>query len=161
MTELIIVLGCTSIDSDGNPEGSLKNRLDLAMALYDLHAAPILVTGGGWKEWSEASVMRKYLVDSGIPERDVHMEDESMNTAENILNCRQLCSIAFPELLRARVVSSDYHIQRVERLTGKLWPELQAEFFGAETPDEEYSKRADRERTFDYDRCFSHYLSVC
>lgn len=81
----VVVLGCKIINK--RPSLTLKGRLDAAYEyLYEHQDAIAIVSGGqGWdEETSEASVMKEYLVDKGIEEHRILMEEKSVNTDENI-----------------------------------------------------------------------------
>lgn len=81
----VVVLGCKIINK--RPSLTLKGRLDAAYEYLDKNEdAVAIVSGGqGWdEETSEASVMKKYLVDRGIEECRIFMEEKAINTDENI-----------------------------------------------------------------------------
>ena len=78
-------MGCKIINK--RPSLTLKGRLDAAYEyLYEHKDTVAIVSGGqGWdEETSEASVMKKYLVDKGIEEHRILMEEKAVNTDENI-----------------------------------------------------------------------------
>lgn len=81
----VIVLGCR-IRGD-EPSTTLKCRLDAAYDfLIENESVPVIVSGGQGSDerYTEAYVMKKYLVERGIAENRIIMEDSSRNTDENI-----------------------------------------------------------------------------
>lgn len=83
--QTVIVLG-GGIEGD-QPKLMLALRLDTAAAyLVENPVAQCIVSGGmgEGEQYSEAYVMRKYLIESGISPDRIEMEDQSRNTRENI-----------------------------------------------------------------------------
>ncbi|MDO5128269.1 MAG: YdcF family protein [Eubacteriales bacterium] len=81
----VIVLGCRVYD--GKPSKTLEGRLDAAYDyLIDHENAVCIVSGGkGSNEnISEAACMYNYLVEKGIDENRIYMEDKSRTTRENL-----------------------------------------------------------------------------
>ncbi|MBE7057712.1 MAG: YdcF family protein [Ruminococcaceae bacterium] len=81
----VVVLGCKIINK--RPSLTLKGRLDAAYEYLDKNKDTVAIVSGGqgWdEETSEASVMKKYLVDKGIEEHRIIMEEKAVNTDENI-----------------------------------------------------------------------------
>lgn len=81
----VVLLGCKI--NGQRPSLSLAGRLDAACEfLKENKETKVIVSGGqGWDEdISEAYVMKKYLVESGIDEERIFMEEKSVNTDENI-----------------------------------------------------------------------------
>lgn len=67
-----IVLGA-GVKSDGTPSDALHDRLAVGEDLYRKNAVKtILVTGddGGFRQ-NEVAVMKKFLLDDGVPEDDI------------------------------------------------------------------------------------------
>lgn len=65
--DAIVVFGAAQFDGDPSPV--LRNRLDHALRLYDLHLAPRIVTVGGKRvgdRFTEATAGRNYLHDKGV-----------------------------------------------------------------------------------------------
>ena len=83
----VIVLGCKV--NDGQPSLMLRRRLTAAWKYLEQNPqANCVVSGGmGKNETStEASVMKQFLVDSGIDTSRIYEEDRSVNTDTNIRN---------------------------------------------------------------------------
>ncbi len=87
----VIVLGA-ALRGD-RPSLSLRTRLEAALAYLEEHPqARCIVSGGQGPDeiCTEASVMRKWLVDRGIAADRIYMEDRSTSTYENICHSREL-----------------------------------------------------------------------
>ena len=84
------------------PSGTLRRRLDAALAYYRAHPGCLLVLSGGQgpdEAIPEAEAMARYLSAAGVPQEDLLLEDRSTSTRENF---------AFSlELLRRRGLSAD------------------------------------------------------
>ncbi|EUJ31992.1 hypothetical protein MFLO_07377 [Listeria floridensis FSL S10-1187] len=88
--DFIIVLGSGLIGERVPP--LLASRLDKATSFFWQQAdkkgkhATIIVSGGQGADelTSEANAMRKYLIEKGIPENYIIMEDQSVNTLQNM-----------------------------------------------------------------------------
>lgn len=85
--EYVVVLGC-GIREDGTVTPLLRGRLDAAIAAYEGggRQAKIICSGGQGPDEvvSEARAMANYLLEQGIPEADVILEDKSTTTEENL-----------------------------------------------------------------------------
>lgn len=90
--DYILILGC-SIRKDGTPTPLLRGRIDKALEFYRRQIeltgkAPILVPSGGQgsdETISESRCMCNYLLEQGVPQEHILMEDQSRNTYENML----------------------------------------------------------------------------
>ncbi len=81
----IVVLGCR-INGE-TPSRMLKRRLDTAYEYLSEHNdLNVIVSGGKGSDevTSEADVMRKYLINKGIAESRIFIEDKSTSTEENL-----------------------------------------------------------------------------
>lgn len=133
-TDAIIVLGHRLLP--GNlPSEDLKRRIDRAVALWRETGAKLIMPCGGLtyeRQRTEAEVMREMLVERGVPEGIILLEDQSRITLENMLNAYALLG---PNK-RVAVVSSDYHMDMA--LNDCRAVGLNAYGVGAETPDIAY-----------------------
>ena len=78
-SDVIILLGC-NLNSF-----FINQRIEKTIELYKKNIAKhIIVTGKGNGKVSEAIGMRKRLIEYGIPDEYIHVEDEAMNTYENL-----------------------------------------------------------------------------
>ncbi|MBP1534437.1 MAG: YdcF family protein [Ruminococcus sp.] len=84
-TELIVVLGCQVRGE--RPSRMLRRRLDTAYKAIQEHPEALCVVSGGKgadEKISEAECMKRYLLDKGVDEDRIVMEDRSTSTFENI-----------------------------------------------------------------------------
>lgn len=71
----------------------LSNRLDAAIDYANAHPETILVVSGGrgdGESVTEASAMRKYLIEHGIPEERILSEERATSTVENFTYSMEL-----------------------------------------------------------------------
>lgn len=106
----IIVLGA-QVKEDGTPSVQLEWRLEKALEEYLRLPRAMVVCGaqGDNEPQTEASVMRAWLLDRGVAESHVLLDDTSMNTRENIRNAARMLGGNVQE---AVIVTSDYHMPR-------------------------------------------------
>lgn len=84
-TKLIVVLGCQVRGE--RPSRMLRRRLDAAYEAIQKHPDALCVVSGGKgpdEKISEAECMKRYLVEKGLDEGRIIMEDRSTSTFENI-----------------------------------------------------------------------------
>jgi uncharacterized SAM-binding protein YcdF (DUF218 family) len=95
-----------------------SDRLLMALRLYHAGKAPVVVLSGGnnplsleeTPEVSESEVMRRLLVEWGIPDPAIQVEGESINTRENALFSHRL--LAPQRVGRIILVTSAMHMPR-------------------------------------------------
>ena len=104
------------------PSLSLETRLEAALSyLAQKPDIPIVVSGsqGPGEEISEARCMADWLMDHGIPEERIILEEQADNTEENIAFSQELLADKGIDLTgNIAVVSSDYHLFRASLLWG-------------------------------------------
>lgn len=105
----IVVLG-NGLNHDGSVHPNLENRLAAAEELAEQRPqAPVMVSGGPTATGAvEAEAMRDWLVDRGISEDRIIVEDRANSTVSNARFSRQL----LPEASSVIVVTSENHIHR-------------------------------------------------
>ena len=83
-TEVIMILGA-SLKPDNTPSAALEDRLKVGIELYKKQNAPlILVTGDDGKNHTdEVSIMKKYLIDNGIPTSTIAVDGQGYRTYES------------------------------------------------------------------------------
>ncbi len=107
-----IVLGLAL--ENGEPTPDLLARLDTAKAYLEKYPeARLILTGGNADESgrTEAAVMRDILLEKGVPESRMILEDRSETTVENFRNIAAIISKGEPVVM----ISSDYHMDRAVR----------------------------------------------
>ena len=105
--ECIIVLGC-GVRGD-TPTALLSDRLDAAIELYNMGAAPKILMSGdhGRDGYDEVNVMRKYAMDRGVPSEDIFMDHAGFSTYETMYRAKSIFGID-----SAVVVTQEYHLYR-------------------------------------------------
>ena len=93
----------------------LADRIDKAIEVYHKDpTAPILIPSGGQghdEDISEAEAMAKYLVEHGIPEDHIILEDQSKTTRENLRFSQKIIRQRGGDPYVA-LVTSNYHVYR-------------------------------------------------
>lgn len=122
--DYVIIHGCGLIDGHV-VSPLLASRVDKAIHVYNkAKTKPIIIPSGGRgsdETVSEAQAMKDYLLEHGIPESDIYMEDESTTTMENLANCKKyIDSRAGGKKPHIALVSSNYHIYRCLLYAEKL-----------------------------------------
>jgi uncharacterized SAM-binding protein YcdF (DUF218 family) len=117
----IIVLGCKVKGT--KPSLMLKRRLDTAYKYLAENPDVIAIVSGGKgddEQISEAQCMREYLVDKGISESRVIMEDKSTNTYENFKYSKEILEGQGLPTDSITVVTDGYHQLRASMIAKKL-----------------------------------------
>jgi uncharacterized SAM-binding protein YcdF (DUF218 family) len=112
--DFVVVLGAGLID--GKVTRLLGSRLDRGRQVWERlrGEAPMMITSGGqgWDEpVSEARAMADYLIESGVPEGAILLEDKSTTTLENLTFSRRIMLAHKPDY-RCAIVTSNYHVLR-------------------------------------------------
>lgn len=107
--EFAIILG-SKVNEDGSLSNRLQARLDAGLELYRNHIVQkIFVSGGTGKEgFPEGDKMAEYLIQQGIPAKDIVIDNQGNTTrmtAENF-------AAQFPECKSVIVVSQYFHVSR-------------------------------------------------
>ena len=113
-----VVFGNTVLP-DGRPSPRLQGRLDKALQLHrEGLVSFIIVSGGlGVEGHDEAEVMKRYLVEHGVPEASIHADGAGTNTLETARNASRL--LAGKGMTSAVVVSQFFHVPRARRALRK------------------------------------------
>ena len=140
--QTIIILGA-KVKLDGSLSLSLKNRLDTALDYAkDDTSYTFIVTGGQGDDEpiAEAVAMQQYLIENGIEENRIIVEDTSTSTYQNLQNAKALLD---GKLTEATIVSNDFHLARALFLAKQL--DIKADTLAAPTPPSVYTKSMIRE----------------
>ena len=107
----MIVLGAQVLPT-GEPSVQLQWRLDKALECYRKNPCFIVVTGGqgGNEPEPEGDVMRRVLIEAGVPEAHVISETKATDTQENIRYSWEL--LRDKGCQKPLIVTSDYHLPR-------------------------------------------------
>lgn len=109
--DAIVVLGAAQYD--GRPSPQLQARLDHALTLWNEGVATtVMVTGGKapGDRFTEAEASRSYLVERGVPESAIMMENEGRDTYDSLDAAAKLLLDA--GLGDVVLVSDSYHLKR-------------------------------------------------
>ncbi|MDM5154821.1 YdcF family protein [Bacillus sp. DX1.1] len=124
----VLILGAKLFGD--KPSLSLQNRLDVALEYLHSHpVAKAIVSGGQGEDEDipEAHSMRNYLVNHGIDENRILIEDRSTSTYENVK-----FSIDLYDVKHAVVISNTYHLYRTKIIAKRLG--MRMESLPAPTP---------------------------
>ena len=120
--DYIIIHGCGLIDGE-RVSKLLSNRVDKAIKLYrrSRGRAYLLPSGGqgGDEKLSEAQAMKNYLLEKGIPEDRIILEDKSATTEENLRFSKRIID-SREGRKRIALVTSNYHVYRCLLLARQL-----------------------------------------
>jgi uncharacterized SAM-binding protein YcdF (DUF218 family) len=117
--DVAIVLGAAVWGEQPSP--GLRERLDQALRLYRQGYAPYLIVTGGLGEGKtidEATVMKRYLLEHGVPAERVLLENKARDTYENLLYSKALMDEH--SLHTALIVSHGYHLARAAEMAAAL-----------------------------------------
>lgn len=116
--ECIILLGGGIIDGVhdfsgiGTPTDSMLSRIVTAVRLQRKLDIPIIVSGGKIREniSSEAQIARRFLVDLGVAEGKILIEENARDTYENAKYTRDICLTR--NFQKPILVTSAFHMKR-------------------------------------------------
>lgn len=101
----------------------LQQRIDKAITVYRSDPSPTKLIPSGGKgsdeKISEAEAMKRYLLEQGIPEDDIIMEDQSATTFENLRFSKNIIDSREGRKYTA-LVTSNYHVYRALRYCRKV-----------------------------------------
>ena len=112
--DAIIVLGC-GLNSDGTPSHTLQNRLDGCIDYHKNNPDSYIVVTGAVSRFgnmTEGAAMKKYLVDNGITENKILVDEKATNTKENFEYSLQLLDAVGVNSENVVFVTNSFHIFR-------------------------------------------------
>ncbi len=110
--------GVPDISGTSIPSSDMTVRIVDAVRLYKKYKLPIIVSGGSVPgKVKEAVVVGRFLNDLGVKQKDIILEDLSMDTVENALNVKDI--FKKKGYKKGLLVTSAYHIRRSEFLFKK------------------------------------------
>lgn len=117
----MVVLGCQV--KPWGPSILLQDRLDRALEYWEEYPETVIVVSGarGADEPStEARAMADYLMEKGVPEKNILLEENSHNTIQNLMYSRKLLEEQGYDISGGvAVVSNGFHLTRVRMLAGR------------------------------------------
>lgn len=117
-SDAIVILGAA--EWNGQPSPALRERLDIAIQLWNRRIAPHIIASGGvgLGELSEAEVMKRYLVQHGIPDKAIEIEAHSNNTLQNLQNSHAI--MQKNGWSDAVIVTHGFHVLRASLMAKSL-----------------------------------------
>lgn len=111
-THVFVVLGF-ALKSDGEMEDELVGRLEVALNSAEKYPNSfVLVTGGVEKNgWTEGDRMHDWLVEHGLSEDRIIVENESSTTVENAANSFEILYNDY-DMDTFSMITSQYHLKR-------------------------------------------------
>ncbi len=126
--DYLVLLG-GGISKDGVLPVSVKNRVKKAYEYLEANPKCECVVSGGTLKWiacAEAPAIKALLVEMGIPEERILIEDKSLDTIQNLIFSAELLSkenkCSIQEILQSKViiVTSFFHLRRAQILAQRL-----------------------------------------
>ena len=101
--------------SCGTMKDELISRLGVVLESANKYPNSLIVcTGGGTasenKDATESGRMAEWLIENGIAEERVIVENRSLTTAQNAIYTYEILSDKYPQVKKIAIISSDYHI---------------------------------------------------
>ena len=93
----------------------LENRLNTAMEYMKEHPNAICVVSGGQgagESVTEASAMKKYMVERGVDANRIYTEEKAKNTMENFENSKVIIDEVVGNNARIVFVTTNFHVYR-------------------------------------------------
>lgn len=110
------------------PSPTLQRRLDAAVDILSRYTGARVVVSGGrgiHETITEAECMRRYLVQEGIDEARIFLEDKATSTLENLRFSMDLISrVGGKPGETVSVITSDFHLSRTRMLASRLGFEI-------------------------------------
>ena len=126
-----VLLPGIRLNADGSVPEEMSLRVWRAYEVWSEHECPPIVACGADAAgvgMSEAAMMKEMLMDLGVPEGAILVEDDSFITAENFRNAALLIG----ENACCALVTSDYHLRRAKLLARRVGFKVAG--FKAKTP---------------------------
>ncbi len=120
--DIVIVLGC-KVQKSGSPSIMLNNRINAAYDFLEKNPqVPCVVAGGKGEDEpaSEAETMKRVLVDKGIEESRIIVEDKSESTRQNIEFSLKILEEEGIEVTEAAIVTDGFHQFRASLIAGEF-----------------------------------------
>ncbi len=117
--DAIVVMGAAQYD--GTPSPQLAARLDQVLRLWPEELAPVVVVTGGKlpdDRFTEAEASARYLVDGGVPETAIVMENEGTTSFESLDRVAAL--LRERGLKSVLIVTDPYHSLRSKLIANGL-----------------------------------------
>lgn len=121
--QIMVILGCQV--KPWGPSILLQDRLDKALDYLEDHPDMTVVVSGGQgpdEHVTEARAMADYLMEQGVEEERILLEEASHNTVQNLrYTARLLEEEGYDMEQDIVVVSNGFHLTRVRMLFDRVW----------------------------------------
>ena len=121
--QIMVILGCQV--KPWGPSILLQDRLDKALDYLEDHPDMTVVVSGGQgpdEHVTEARAMADYLMEQGVEEERILLEEASHNTVQNLRYTARLLEEEGDDMEQdIVVVSNGFHLTRVRMLFGRIW----------------------------------------
>ena len=121
--QIMVILGCQV--KPWGPSILLQDRLDKALDYLEDHPDMTVVVSGGQgpdEHVTEARAMADYLMEQGVEEECILLEEASHNTVQNLrYTARLLEEEGYDMEQDIVVVSNGFHLTRVRMLFERIW----------------------------------------
>lgn len=117
--DAIVVLGAAQYN--GRPSAVLQARLDTTLEAWRAGYAPWIIVTGGKLEgdaYTEAETSRNFLIDNGVPESAILLENEGHSTEQSLDGVATLMNEH--QLHTALFVSDGFHLLRTKYIAKSL-----------------------------------------
>lgn len=113
--EDLIVFG-SGLNRDGTPSPFLAGRLDRTVDLYRAgKAKKILLSGSSDSYYSEPKAMRKYLIDRGVSDAVMLLDEYGVDSYDTLIRARDIY-----HLKQVTLVTQSYHLPRALTIASAL-----------------------------------------
>ena len=118
--DCIIVLGA-GLKPDGTPNHMLRDRLDLAVNLYEAGICKkLLLTGDhGTNSYDEVNAMKNYVLSKGVPAEQVFLDHAGFSTYDSMYRAKEIFCVE-----KAIVITQKYHLYRAVYIGDRLGMEV-------------------------------------
>lgn len=111
----IVIMGF-ALNANGGIRPELEKRLQVGLTCANQYPnAYIILTGGPTAQddfTTEAGQMAKWLLEQGVAQERLIIENRSLSTAQNALYVYKILCQEYPQIRNLAVVTSNYHIPR-------------------------------------------------
>ena len=113
--DYLIIYGC-------HKRRVLDNRLNHALKIINNNIDKIILTGGIglFGNFNESKYMKEYLLNNGIDENKIILEDKSRTTKENNINVINMLNLNNNKSYNIILVSNKFHLIRIKIQLKKL-----------------------------------------
>ena len=109
----LVIMGC-AINPDGSMRDELLRRLNTGLECARQYPNAYVVCTGGGKDraFTEAGQMSAWLLQNGLEQNRLIIEDQSRSTLENARFTLDILHRDYPRVRSVAIISSDYHVPR-------------------------------------------------